>query len=206
MPQQRKSDPRGRLCYFLNFGYYLGHDCHKLRDAETGKIVYSRDVTWHHQETPLILPATAVGNPPAAPSSPCLLPLQYRLLLRRHPHQLRRHRLQRRNPRLRSPRALVANCNTRGMRRCPGGLVAKQEQCPKHRGSMLTTTDYCPRWTMRLWCPCWRNESQSMRPFGITAHRRAHQTCQPLMCQTFILRRAFLRRKRHRMRKYGGNL
>ena len=145
----------------------------------------------------------AAPAPASVPPAPAPVPTPTPVpLLRRHPHQLRRHRLQRHNPRLRSPRALVANCNTRGMRRCPGGLVAKQE----HRGSMLTTMDYCPRWTMRLWCPCWRNESQSMRPFGITAHRRAHQTCQPLMGQTFILRRAFLRRKRHHMRKYGGNL
>ena len=41
-----------------------GHDCHKLLDAETGKIVFSRDVTWHNPEAPLIPPATAVGNPP----------------------------------------------------------------------------------------------------------------------------------------------
>ena len=157
MPQQCKSDPHARLCHVLNFGYYHGHDCHKLLDAKTGNIVFSRHVTWHHPEASLVLPATAVGNPPAAPSSPCQLPLQYRLhlrrfqhrrlypLLRRHPHQLRRHRSQCRNPRLQSLRALVANCNTRETRRCPGGLVAKQEQCPKHRGSMLTTTDYCPR-------------------------------------------------------------
>ena len=64
VPRQRKSDPRARLCYLLNFGYNHGHDCHKLLDAETGKVVFSRDVTWHHPEAPLIPPATAVGNPP----------------------------------------------------------------------------------------------------------------------------------------------
>ena len=60
VPRQHKSDPRARLCYFFNFGYNHGHDCHKLLDAETGKIIFSRDVTWHNPETPLIPPATAV--------------------------------------------------------------------------------------------------------------------------------------------------
>ena len=67
VPRQRKSDPRTRLCYFLNFGYNHGHDCHKLLDAETGKFVFSRDVTWQHPEALLIPPATAVGNSPTAP-------------------------------------------------------------------------------------------------------------------------------------------
>ena len=67
VPRQYKSDPRARLCYFFNFGYNHGHDCHKLLDAEMGKIVFSRDVTWHNPEAPLIPPATAVGNPPIAP-------------------------------------------------------------------------------------------------------------------------------------------
>ena len=38
--RQRKSDPRARLCYFLNIGYNHGHDCHKLLDAETGKVAH----------------------------------------------------------------------------------------------------------------------------------------------------------------------
>ena len=65
--RQHKSDPRARLCYFFNFGYNHGYDCHKLLNAETGKVVSLRDVTWHHQEAPLIPPAAAVGNPPTAP-------------------------------------------------------------------------------------------------------------------------------------------
>ena len=66
-PRQSKSDLPARLYCFLNFGYNHGHDCHKLLDAETGKIVSSRDVKCHHSEAPLILPATGVGNPPAVP-------------------------------------------------------------------------------------------------------------------------------------------
>ena len=64
--RQRKSDPRARLCYFLDIGYNHGHDCHKLLDAETGKVVFSSDVSLHHPEAPLIPPATAIGNPHTA--------------------------------------------------------------------------------------------------------------------------------------------
>ena len=74
----------------------------KLLDAETATtVVFSRDVTCHHPEAHLILPAIAVGSPSTAPrrisayrcqrlcpSSPRLLPL-----LRRDPHQLQHHRL-----------------------------------------------------------------------------------------------------------------
>ena len=52
-----------------------GHDCHKLLDAETGKVVFSRDVTWHNPEAPLIPPATAVGNPPIAPPEDIYVPM-----------------------------------------------------------------------------------------------------------------------------------
>ena len=67
--------PRARLCYFLNFGYNHGHDCHKLLDAETGKVVLSRDVTGHHPKTSLISLATAVGNPPTAPPGDIYVPM-----------------------------------------------------------------------------------------------------------------------------------
>ena len=75
VPQQHKSDPLARLCYFLNFGYNHGHDCHKLLNAETGKVVFSRNVTWHHPETPLIPPATAIGNPPTVPPEDIYVPM-----------------------------------------------------------------------------------------------------------------------------------
>ena len=56
VPRQRKTDPRARMCYFLNFGYNHGQDCYPLLDAETGRVAYSRDVIWHHPETPWIPP------------------------------------------------------------------------------------------------------------------------------------------------------
>ena len=59
VPRQRKTDPRARMCYFLNSGYNHGRDCHRLLDAETGRVAYSRDVTWHHPETPWITPIRA---------------------------------------------------------------------------------------------------------------------------------------------------
>ena len=75
VPRQHKSGPRACLCYFLNFGYNHGHDCHKLLDAETENVIFSRDVTWHHPEAPLIPPATAVGNPPIAPQEDIYVPM-----------------------------------------------------------------------------------------------------------------------------------
>ena len=52
--RQWKTDPRARMCYFLNFGYNHGRDCYQLLDTETGRVAYSRDVTWHHPEVPWI--------------------------------------------------------------------------------------------------------------------------------------------------------
>ena len=36
---------------------------------------FSRDVTWHHPEAPLIPPATAVGSPPTAPPGDIYVPM-----------------------------------------------------------------------------------------------------------------------------------
>ena len=64
VPRQRKTDPRARMCYFLNFGYNHGRDCYRLLDAETGRVAYSRDVTWHHPETPWITQIRAAPKEP----------------------------------------------------------------------------------------------------------------------------------------------
>ena len=45
VPRQSKMDRQACPCFFLNFGYNHGSDCFKIMDAETGMIVYSRDVT-----------------------------------------------------------------------------------------------------------------------------------------------------------------
>ena len=64
VPRQRKTDPRARMCYFLNFGYNHGQDCYRLLDAETGRVAFSRDVTWHHPETPWIAPIRVAPTEP----------------------------------------------------------------------------------------------------------------------------------------------
>ena len=40
-----------------------------------GKVVFSRDVTWHHPEAPLIPPETAVGNSTTAPAEDTHVPM-----------------------------------------------------------------------------------------------------------------------------------
>ena len=62
IPRQTKMDRQARRCFFLNFGYNHGSDCFKVMDAETGRIVHSRDVTWHQPRKPLISPAPTVGS------------------------------------------------------------------------------------------------------------------------------------------------
>ena len=68
IPRQGKLDRQARPCYFLNFGYNHGSDCLETMDAETGRIVHSRDVTWHQPWEPLIFPAPTVGS--GVPQSP----------------------------------------------------------------------------------------------------------------------------------------
>ena len=67
-PRQGKLDRRARLYYFLNFGYNHGSDCLNIMDVETGRIVHSRDVTWHQPREPLISPAPTVES--EVPQSP----------------------------------------------------------------------------------------------------------------------------------------
>ena len=62
IPWQTKMDRQARPCFFLNFGYNHGGDCFKVVDAETGRIVHSRDVTWHQPRERLISPAPTVGS------------------------------------------------------------------------------------------------------------------------------------------------
>ena len=68
IPRQGKLDRQALPCYFLNFGYNHGSDCVKIMDAETGRIVHSRDATWHQPREPLISPAPTVGS--EVPQSP----------------------------------------------------------------------------------------------------------------------------------------
>ena len=68
-PAARQNGPTGAAVLFLNFGYNHGSDCVKIKDEETGRIVHSRDVTWHQPREPLISPGPAVGSEvPQTPS------------------------------------------------------------------------------------------------------------------------------------------
>ena len=60
--RRSKMDPQARQCFFLIFGYNHGSDCFKIMDAETERVVHSRDVTWHQPRKPLISPAPIVGS------------------------------------------------------------------------------------------------------------------------------------------------
>ena len=64
VPRQRKTDPRARVCHFLIVRYNHGRHCYRLLDAETGRVGYSRDVTWHHLEAPWITPIRAAPTEP----------------------------------------------------------------------------------------------------------------------------------------------
>ena len=73
VPRQWKTDPQARMCYFLNFGYNRGRDCYRLLDAETGRVAYSRDVTWHHPEAPWI--TTPIRAAPTEPPRDIYVPM-----------------------------------------------------------------------------------------------------------------------------------
>ena len=190
VPRQRKTDPRARICYFLNFGYDHGRDCYRLLDVETRRIAYSRDVTWHHPEAPWI---TQIRPAPTEPrrgisTSPCrsLCPSPRHLLhsspLRQLPHRQQHyhHRLHEcRTPRLRFPRALAANENTRDTLRCPGGRVVKPVHYAKRHA--ITPIVMVYHWTMRLWCQCWRMVKQPTRLFANMAPPRIRRICRPRM-------------------------
>ena len=141
---------------------------------------------------------------------PRRLPLQYRLLLRRlhhrrlspllcrHPHHLRHHRLYLcRTPRLRSSLALAVNWRMRDTWRSPGGRVVRSVQCAMHHGNTPIAIIY--NLTMRPWCQCWARMKLYTKS---NANMAPLRTCRPRVHQTCTLRQAFLRRIRHRTRKY----
>ena len=73
VPRRRKTEPRARMCYFLNFGYNHGRECYRLLGAETGRVAYSRDVTWHHPEAPWI--TTPIRAAPTEPPRDIYVPM-----------------------------------------------------------------------------------------------------------------------------------
>ena len=67
-PAARKTGTSGAAVLFFNFGYNHGSDCIKIMDVVTGRIVHSRDVTWHQPRESLISPASTVES--EVPQSP----------------------------------------------------------------------------------------------------------------------------------------
>ena len=68
VPRQGKLDRQARPYHFLNFGYNHGSEFLKIMNDETGRIVHSRDVTWHQPRQPLLSPVPTVGS--GVPQSP----------------------------------------------------------------------------------------------------------------------------------------
>ena len=125
VPRQGKLDRQARPCYFLNFGYNHRSDCVKIMDAETGRIMYSRDVTWHQPREPLISSAPTVES--EVPQSPSgtetpdyihiqpTLPPPLRLLPRRCLRPITPPRAATKPDRL-NPRSRYSGTGTRGRR------------------------------------------------------------------------------------------
>ena len=67
-PAARKTGTSGAAVLFLEFWLQPWERLHKIMDAETGRIVHSRIVTWHQPREPLISPAPTVES--EVPQSP----------------------------------------------------------------------------------------------------------------------------------------
>ena len=121
VPWQSKMDPQARPRYLLNFGYNHGSNCFKVMNAETGRIVHSRDVTWHQPREPLISSAPTVGSgvpshrqvPKRRTTCTFSRPLLLRPLPRRCLRQLTPHPRRYTPPPPQSPIALFGNWGTR---------------------------------------------------------------------------------------------
>ena len=157
IPRHGKLERQARLCCFLNFGYNHGHDCIKIMDAETGRIVHSRDVTWHQPREPLISPAPTVESEvPQSPSGattpeyiyiqpalpPLLRPLPRRCLRLTTPHP-RRHDTRPNQ----SVIALFGSWDMRATSACLVARGARRERCGNLRAA----------WVLCL-TPLWRRE------------------------------------------------
>ena len=79
-PAARQTGPTGTAVLFLKFRIQHGSDCVNIMDAETGRIVHSRDVTWHQPRELLISPAPIVGSevhqPPSGTDTPEYIHIQ----------------------------------------------------------------------------------------------------------------------------------
>ena len=72
VPRQRKMGPQAGMWCFIKFGYNHGRGFYRLLDAETGRVACSRDVIWHHPETPGITP---IRDAPSKPPRDIYVPM-----------------------------------------------------------------------------------------------------------------------------------
>ena len=142
-------DSQARPCFLLNFGYNHGSDCFKIMDAETGRTVHLRDVTWHQQREPLT-PAPTVGSGMPQSSSgvmkrrtTCTFSWHLQLLLRLPPGRCLRqptpHPRRYKTPPPQFPIALFGNWGTRQTCVMPGrtrGETRAMRDSPQSMGLM----------------------------------------------------------------------
>ena len=201
--RQRKSDPRARLYYFLNIGYNHGHDCHKLLDAETGKVLFSREVTWHHPEAPLIPPTTAVGNPPTARPGDIYVPMPTPVPSVAAPAlaPVPPASAPAPAPPTSPPPVPMSNSSAPIPSRVSRGRAHEEyvEIPGRTRGETRAMHDASREYAHRH-SQCWRRVKRYTTPYTNTAPLR---TFQPRVHQSFTLRRTFLRRRCHRTGIYG---
>ena len=158
VPRQRKTDPRARMCYFLNFGYNHGRDYYRLLDAETRRVAYSRDVTWHHPEVPWI--TTPIQATPTEPPRDIYVPMPQSVPVA-GPSPAPVATPPAPAPAVTLPPTRTSNSPApipprvsrklehEGYVEMPGGRVARPVHCAMRHGITLIVMVY--HWTMRPW-------------------------------------------------------
>ena len=190
VPRQRKTDPRARMCSFLNFGYNHGRDCYRLLDTETGRVAYSRDVTWHHPEAPWIttpIRATPTEPPrdiyvPMPQSVPVAAPSPAPVATPPAPAPaatLPPPPTQTSNSPAPIPPRVSRELEHEGYMEMPGRTRGGPVHCAMRHGKTPIVMVY--HWPIGLWCQCWRKAKQPTRLFANMAPPRTRRICRPRM-------------------------
>ena len=177
------------MSYFLNFGYNHERGCYRLLGAKTEMVAYSRDVTWHHPETPWITPIRAAPREPqmniyvpmphpvpiAAPSpAPVATPPAPALAETLPPAP---------TPTSNSPAPIPPRVSRELEHEeyveMPGRTRA--ETCALRGASREYALAMVYHCTMQLWCRCWRKAKQPTRLFANMAPPKTRRTCRPRM-------------------------
>lgn len=102
-PRRQNTEPRTRMCHFVDFEYNHECECYKLL---AGRIMYSHDVTWNNPEVPLVAPMGVLptdppgdiyvpvpkpvsvnATPPSPPPAPAPVPVTHAHIIE-NPHVL----------------------------------------------------------------------------------------------------------------------